>query len=286
MSNVNFVVGNNRNCRFTSTQIEKVNRAIEIFQKVWASSQFKKAVSSHNWTNETGNTFNRFHMSNGMSNEQVWACIKEACNTPNGAPSPNNTITVMPCANWNDYNWCVNSGIPCVCVNVNYINYDWYTPVHIASSIMYDFCVNCCGFGTATAANNSSWWINTVPAACSRIVRDCAVVVCKDVVGKWKINTTNSWNCFPCAVSWPTNTVANWMNSGVKVSEAICAIQYEIDCLNNVNKKSSEEMGRYTMLVNAVETMNAISNKMCVTSLDGCETAWMSTANVKNVVTG
>jgi len=288
MSNVTFTVGTNRNCRFTSAQLTKVNQAIEIFQKVWNSKNFKSAVCDHSWSAENGTTYNRFHMSNGMSNDQVWSCIWNACNEPNATSTNNNTITVMPCASWSDYNWCVNNGTPSVCVNVNYVNCDWYTPVHIASAMMYDFCVNCCGFNGTTIANMAQCWNNTVPAACCTIVRDCAVEVCSDLVGSWPtVTNTAVWNCFPCAGTWTVNTYGtNWVNSSVKVNEAICAMQYEIDCLNSVSNKSSEEMNRYTMLVNAVETMNAMCNNMCTTSLDGCESAWMPATTATGATVG
>ncbi len=293
MSNVTFTIGTNRTCRFTSSQVEKVNQAIEILDKVWGSTNFKKAITGFSWTSENGTTFDRFHMSGGMSNDQVWSCISNATNTPTNKSKSKVNISVVPCANANDYNWCVNNGMPCVGVNVNYINCEWYTPVHIACAIMYDYCVNCCGFTGYTNAHMVNCWNSTVPAACCTIVRDCAMKVGKDVnVGQWTAYVNNgTFNCFPCCTTWGTTWNTNtgitaYDNTCVKVNEAICAMQNEIDCLNSIRNKSTDEVNRLTMMMNAVETMNTVCQNMWSTSLDGCETAWMPMGTTKNVVTG
>ncbi len=292
MKNVQFNVCGTRTQQFTSSQETKVRKGIEIFQRVVNSPAFKNRVCNYSWTSSNGKTFQRFHMSHGLSNTQVWDCLCNGNVSWNNQYSQQQTFNVVPCATNTDWNNCMTNPsswvcptptsdtatmtmtCPCLCVNVNCLNDKNYTAVHVAAALMYEYCV-CCGFTTEWNGNTVRNWQNTVPAVCSWMVADCCKEVCATdttVMECMECVNLNDFDCCACSTTFFTNrTTATWNTSVSQLDVVISSLEREWNCLNAVTNKTSEEVDRFTCVTNCLDEMRTMRTNLCRTSLDGCD---------------
>ena len=112
MKNVTFNITASRFRNFTTAQETKVKEGLALFQKVVEDARFKEKVCNFVWTSESGNAFNRFLMSKGMSNTQVFETI---CNSTGkmmndtmmmATGNTNMVCNIVPCCNKNEYVYC------------------------------------------------------------------------------------------------------------------------------------------------------------------------------------
>ena len=283
--NVRFNITPTRTNCFTTAQAGKVQAGIEIFQQVINSEEFKTRVNNFQWRTSEGVAFNRFFLSNGMSNAQVCDTISNGTIWTTGT---NETIVVnvVPCSTVQDVEVCCTSTTPCVCIDTNVLNNSWYTPVHVACAIMHEWC--CCnGFNWSTpTARIESWNNNTVPVACAWICKDVCTTVCNNTeVTNW-CNTINDTTFDYCACTTTYNVWTNTTNVVspiVKIDECINIMECEVNWLNNANTVTPDVTNRITTLTNCITTMNEMKISLCNTSLDGCDVACVPVNTVSAV---
>ncbi len=296
MKNVTFNITASRFRNFTAAQETKVKEGLALFQKAVEDARFKEKVCNFVWTSESGNAFNRFLMSKGMSNMQVFETI---CNTT--GKMMNDTMmmatgdstmvcNIVPCCNKNEYVYCcTNTPMTTVCINTNMLNQDWYTPVHVAACIMHEWCV-CKGFCCTTNGTLVSDYPNTVPYACGKTMMQVIKEVCaKDPQVSMYVSQINETNfdCCPCSTSWATDTtVTECVNVCEQVDQVVSALEMEMDMINCISNKSKDEVNRMTVLTNCITTMKDVKNRLTNTSLDGTETVMMPTVERRRVMVG
>lgn len=291
MKNVNFnITSTTTNC-FTPSQAAKVDAGIEIFKQVMNSEEFQNQVQNFQWRTSEGVAFNRFYMSNGMSNQQVWDMICNNMDWKNGLTNvvTNNnvvTVNVVPCATTQEMMDCCNNTAPTIGVDMNIINNSWYTPVHVACAMMHEWCTMC-GFGCGTPTSKIENWTNwTVPVACAWMCKDVCKVVCdSNEVTNWcnLINNQNFdyWACSMTCNAW-TNTT-NCVSPVAKMDECINMMEVEMNWLKSCNNVTPDVSNRMTTLTNCINAMNEMKMNLCNTSVDGTDWACMP-VNVVNTV--
>ena len=306
MKKVKFEICNTRTRTFTTTQQQKVNTAIDILQKVWASPTFKKQVKNYTWNAADGTMYKRFHLSKGMSNTQVWDCLESGWNwfTPNTNSKTTWTINIVPCCTRNEVVACVTptgfspsiipvptttgNPAPTIWINTAWVNDDNCTPIHIAACIIHEWCV-ACGF-TACCNGQRVWnWQNTVPYACGTIVMD----VCRRLAAKnktiakyWKAVCKTTCNYFACSTEWCFDTLpVDGISPCVKIDEVIGFVECEMEWLSSIGRKNRDEVNRWTTLSNTLSTLNEMKQNLVRTSLDGCETVGAASVNTVQLLT-
>ena len=209
MMNVKFNIAATRTNCFTPAQAKKVDAGIEIFKKVMTSEEFRNAVCNFKWRTTTGMVFNRFYMSNGMSNQQVWETV---CNETSwtkgltnvvdgmmwGGTAANNcaVVNVVPCCTREEVmNCCNDVNNPSICIDTNVLNNTWYTPVHVACAMMHEWCCmnGFCPTGTTMGVEN--WTVNCVPMACAWICKEVCETVCNTTEVTTWCNTIDNNTC-------------------------------------------------------------------------------------------
>lgn len=274
--NVRFNVTPTRTNRFTTTQAAKVEAGIEIFNKVICSEEFQNRVRNFQWRTAEGTAFNRFYMSNGMSNDQVCDMICNGTNW-NWGNNESPVVNVVPCSTWQEVEaCCTNTTTPCVCIDTNVLNNSWYTPVHVACAIMHEWC--CCnGFNCCTTNSRvENWSGNTVPVACAWICKDVCTTVCDTTeVTNW-CNMINDQTFDYCACTttynvWTNNT--NVISPVNNIDTCISMMETEMNWLNSSNNVTPDMNSRITVLTNCINTLTEMKTNLCNTSLDGCDVA-------------
>lgn len=281
--NVRFRVSDAKKMSLTAAQLRKVEKAVEILNKVITSPGFKNRVCAFNWTDENGTRYNRFHMSNAMSNSQVWNCISNATSNwgNHKIQRANKLIEVVPCTTKADYkneNWTVTSN---VCINSLHISNITYTPVHLASAMFHEYCVNCCGFAAMTNGTISEYTDWTVPFACGFLIKDCVASAFPDDFDIQNLSeqcNTAAYNYFPPSMIWNDNEKHEMILTStacVKVDQTIYSMELELDCLENCKERSNEIADRMTVIQNCIESLKRMRKELFTTSLDGSEVTMM-----------
>ncbi len=281
--NVRFSVSNSKKMSFTSTQLYKVEKAIEILNQIITSPGFKNRVCGFNWKGENGVTYNRFHRSNSMSNTQVWSCLSNArANWGNiKVQRANQQIEVVPCMTNATYKNECCSVISNICINNIHLSNKSYTPIHLASAMFHEYCVNCCGFSAVTNGTISEYTNWTVPFACGRLIKDCAANAFPDdfEVQHWAEQCNiAAFNYFPPSMIWNDNEkqeVIFTTSACVKVDQTIYAMELELDCLENCTEQSDEIAERTTVIKNCINSLKRMRGELFATSLDGSEVTMM-----------
>jgi len=293
MKNVKFIVGCTKTMQFTSNQMEKIQKGIEIFNKVVSSKEFEKKITNYTWTTPTGNTYSRFHISRGMSNKQVWNCLTTGSINWNGKMKANTVWNIMPCTSKMDIVNCnVNptyatpmgktttmngmNTTPCIWINTNCLTDDNYTPIHVASAIMHEYTINAGGFACHVNGQLVRNWNCTVPYACGQMMMECCKTVCsKDSKVKKFFKNIQTMDYNYCPVSamffvegWETS----WNSASSQLDAVICSLEVEMDCLNNISKKTAAEKNRFVVVNNTLETLRDCKVELVECCLDGCET--------------
>ncbi len=291
MVNVIFNVGSVRTRPFTVNQMKKIEEGIAIFNQIVNSSTFRKRVTNYSWRTDNGTTYNRFHMSNGMSNDQVWDCIEQGFNRPVPATKKNNTswvMNIMPCFSVNDIMWNRGWVNPTVWMDVNCMDQEWYTPVHVACCLVHECCVNM-GFCADYNGQRVEYWRHTVPYACATI---CCDIIC-DMA---KSNTTwKAWcshidsaqfDYCPCSYTYAAQGTTSWcMSPCARIDEVITWLNTEVQWIEDCNKPTTDEVNRMTTLTNTINSLREMKSKLFVTSLDGCERVGIPHTEMTTVVT-
>lgn len=281
--NVRFRVSDSKKMSFTTAQLTKVEKAIEILNQVIASPGFRNMVCTFNWKGENDVRYNRFHMSNSMSNSQIWDCLSNASRYWGNkkVKRANQIIEVVPCMNkaaYKNENWSVTSNI---CINSLHISNKTYTPIHLASAMFHEYCVNCCGFAAMTNGTISEYTDWTVPFACGALIKDCAASAFPDdfeVQNMAEQCNATSYNYFPPAMIWSDNEQQEMVftsSACVKVDQTLYAMESELDCLENCNERSNEIADRITVIKNCINSLKRMRGELFATSLDGSEVTMM-----------
>lgn len=293
MRNVKLNICGTKNLQFTTKQMAKVQKGIEIFEKVVNSDTFKDQICNYTWTAANGTCYNRFHLSNGMSNEQVWNCLT------NGTACWNTqietaTVNILPCANRSQMlsnimnpSLCVSTNVgrtmaantttttPTICLNTNCLNDANYTAVHIAAALVHECCVNI-GF---TCHNNGTLVPNvknTVPVACAiTLIKCCKTVCAEDTNVVSCCNAINTDTCDYCACTTMfhipgTETVLT--TACTHLDAVVGCLETELDCLTNLDTKNNDELNRLTTITNCLTTLTELKSNLQATSLDACDT--------------
>jgi len=289
--NVNFnITSTTTNC-FTTSQAAKVDAGIEIFKQVISSKEFQTKVKNFQWRTANGVAFNRFHMSNGMSNQQVCNTI---CNGTDWANQVTNvvnnntptTVNVVPCCTQQEVMNCMNAMTACICIDMNVVNNSWYTPVHIACAIMHEWC--CWNGFTCNTTNTrvENWTVNTVPVACAWMCKDVCSTVCNtSEVTNW-CNMINNQTFNYCACTSTYNVTTNTTNSVSSVTNidtCINVMEMEMNWLTTCNNVTPDVTNRMTTLTNCINMMNEMKINLCNTSMDACDWTCMPVNVVETV---
>ena len=300
MMNVKFNIAATRTNFFTPAQAKKVDAGIEIFKKVVTSQNFRDAVCKFNWRTTEGMTYNRFFMSNGMSNEQVWDMI---CNEFTWTEKLNNVVSgmmwggattnncavvnVMPCCTRQEVvNCCNDVNNPSICIDTNVLNNTWYTPVHVACAMMHEWCcMN--GFvptGITSGIENRS--MNSVPLACAWIVKGVCEAVCntQEVTDWCNTINNNTFTYSPCATTYNcwTNTT-NCTSTVSMMDQCMNMMAQEMAWLQTCENSTPDVVNRMSVLTNCMNAMNDMKVNMCNTSLDGCDVVCMPAVEMSTV---
>jgi hypothetical protein len=265
---------------FTDTQAAKVDAGVEIFKQVISSDEFQSKVKNFQWRTSEGVAFNRFYLSNGMSNEQICDVICKGVNHNqsliNTVKETNFTVVnIVPCVNKQEAENCWNNTFtPCIGINTNLLNNTWYTPVHVACAIMHEWCTwngfNC----SPTTSKLESWSSNTVPVACSWVCKDvCATVCDSPEVANW-CDQINNQTFDYCACSTTFNVPSETTNSVspiLKIDECINLLEKEMNSLTTCNDVIPDVTNRITVLSDWVKMMTHMKLKLCNTSIDGSD---------------
>ncbi len=285
MKNVTFNISASKFRCFTSAQEAKIKAGIQLFQKVVNDQHFKEKICNFVWTSEHGNRYERFLMSNGMSNMQVF---DDLCNMLNKVmPSRSTdaksmqdmTCMVMPVANKMEYEMIAKMNtVDCVCLNVSMLSKDWFTPVHVASTLMHEWCI-AQGFSCTRNGVLVNDYFYTVPFACGRMMMEVA----KDVYGSdpaWskyfmEIKDTNFDYCACSSMYCCDMVMFECPNVCEQVDQVIATCETELDWLNCTANKTQDEVNRMTILANCISSMKEMKMRMFHTSLDGSEAIMM-----------
>ncbi len=297
MKNIKFQFGSTPTCTMTQKQMEKVKSAITILEKVVASPSFKKNVNDFNWSSRNKTTYNRFHLSNGMSNAQVWDCITNATNWFNPTmktKTTNTVINIVPCTTRNEVvsrangtntmastpitaGTTINPMAPVfnICLDANWMNSPMCTPVHIASCIMHEYCV-CLGFGCQMNGQLVPNFDCTVPYACGTIVREVCQEMSKKnkmIAGCFEVINESNYNYSPCTTTFCCASVnTQCVTTCNTIDTAITGMMTELDCIENVSKNTKAETTRMETLTNCIKMLQEVKANLVNTSLDACET--------------
>ena len=133
-------IGRTRSCFFTKIQKNKLETGVQIFLKALKQTAFEEEVLQFNWTNQQNKRFHRFYHANGLSNRQILDRLQKY-------PSyleelgMSSQIVLLPFNNRKDIQAYKAVDRPIIWISVNCIHNDWYTPVHIASTICHELCL-------------------------------------------------------------------------------------------------------------------------------------------------
>lgn len=290
--NLKFNITSSRMNFFTVAQADKVDAGVEIFKQVICSEEFLCKVKSFQWRTSDGVAFNRFYLSNGMSNQQVAEMICKGLHRKNDLINIVKTtaaevVNIVPCRNQNDFENIYNNTITC-CVGVdpNMLNNSWYTPVHLACAIMHEWC---CwnGFNSSPSTTKmENWSGNTVPVACAWITKDVAEMVChSSEVSNWcrRINNRTFDYC-ACSITYQTS-ISQMSNISpiVKIDECINMMELELNWLTICKNVTPDISNRMTVLNNCIRMMNQMKLNMCNTTMDGSDWACVPVNSISTI---
>ena len=293
MKNVKFNIATTRTNCFTPAQAKKVDAGIEIFKKVMTSEEFKNTVCNFKWRTTEGMTFNRFYLSNGMSNQQVWETL---CSETTWTKVLNNVVegmaygsvvNVIPCCTSEEVMNCYNNiNTPTICLDTNVLNNAWYTPVHVACAMMHEWCCMKGFCPTGTTMGMENWSVNSVPMGTAWMCKDICETVCNSTeVTSWcnAINN-NTFTFAPCSMTYNCWSKTNNCTSTVSMmDQCMNMMEQEMSWLQACNNTTPDIVNRMTVLTNCMNAMNDMKVNMCNTSLDGCDVASMPTVTMSTV---
>jgi hypothetical protein len=280
--NLKFNITSSRMNFFSTAQAAKVDAGVEIFKQVICSEEFLHKVNNFQWRTSNGVAFNRFYLSNGMSNRQVGDAICKGLNRKYDLinivkPSTVPVVNIIPCSNQQETEYFHNNTITC-CIGVdpNMLNNTWYTPVHVACAIMHEWCC-WSGFNFSPASTRlENWSGNTVPVACAWMTKDVAAAICNSSeVSNWcgMINNRTFDYC-ACSITYLTSISATVCISPiVKMDECINTIEMELNWLMACENITPDVTNRITVLNNCLSMMTQMKLNICNTTMDGSDWA-------------
>ncbi len=280
--NLKFNITSSHMNSFSVAQAAKVDAGVEIFKEVISSEEFFNKVNNFQWRTSDGEAFNRFYLSNGMSNQQICDVIcKEGNPThdliniekPNSVP----VINIIPCSNQLEMENIHNNTITCcIGVDTNMLNNSWYTPVHVASAIMHEWCCwngfNC----SPPSTRMENWSGNTVPVACAWMTKDVAASICNSTeVSNWCGMINNrTFNYCACSVTYSTLfSNQNCISPIVKMDECINMLEIELNWLTSCKNITPDITNRIKVLNNCLSMMTQMKLNICNTTMDGSDWA-------------
>ena len=280
--NLKFNIISSRMNSFSTAQAAKVDAGVEIFKQVISSEEFLNKVNNFQWRTSDGVAFNRFYLSNGMSNQQVGDVICKGLNRTYDLintvkPSSIPLVNIVPCSNQQETeNFHNNTITCCIGVDTNMLNNSWYTPVHVACAIMHEWC---CwnGFNSSpTSTKMENWSGNTVPVACAWMTKDAAASVCNSSeVTNWcgMINNLTFDYC-ACSTTYSTwSLTQNCISPIVKMDECINMLEMELTWLTACKNITPDVTNRITVLNNCLRMITQMKLNICNTTMDGSDWA-------------
>ena len=267
-------IGRLRNKFFTREQKAKLEAGIDIYQKLVVHEHFKDLALQYHWSNNTGRTFRRFLMSNGLSNSQVLQKL-ENCEQVFEDLGMKNCFGLLPCDNRKDISSFKMLANPIIWMPTSCLNHNWFTPVHVASLILHEV-MTYLGFTTKINPGSEGDQIHTVPFALGKLLMVSA--------HKWKnqisdideslaIINERGYNYFP--TSHVFDTEFNQQDSvgyQDKIEDLLNNVNREAEDLSNLeNKMSNSEVKRLACLEKIKEQLINIQNEIIESSLDGSE---------------
>ena len=280
--NLKFNITSSRMNSFSTAQAAKVDAGVEIFKEVISSEEFLSKVNNFQWRTSDGVAFNRFYLSNGMSNQQIGDVICKGLNRTYDLinivkPSSVPVVNIIPCNNQHETDDFHNNTITCcIGVDTNMLNNSWYTPVHVACAIMHEWC---CwnGFNCSPASTKmENWSGNTVPVACAWMTKDVAASVCNSSeVRNWcgMINNRTFDYC-ACSITYSNlSSNQNCISPIVKMDECTNILEMELNWLTACKNITPDVTNRIKVLNNCLSMMTQMKLNICNTTMDGSDWA-------------
>lgn len=280
--NLKFEITSSRMNSFSTAQAAKVDAGVEIFKQVICSEEFLNKVNNFQWRTSEGIAFNRFYLSNGMSNQQIGEVICKGLNRTYdlvniAKQSSVSVANIVLCSNRQDVKRIYNNRITCYLgVDTNMLNNSWYTPVHVACAIMHEWC---CwnGFnGSPVSTRMENWSGNTVPVACAWMTKDVAAAICNSSeVSNWcgMINNRTFDYC-ACSTIYPTlSSTQNCISPIIKMDECINMLEMELSWLTASKSITPDVTNRITVLNKCLSMMTQMKLNICNTTMDGSDWA-------------
>lgn len=274
MNNVNFSIGRTRNLTFTKEERSKLQAGLDIFLQAVNSKLFKTKVVNYQWRDAEGLVYNRFHLCKGMTNDEVLGCF-ENLNMTLGTTDNVINIGILPCRNRKDISTYSKMTVSTIWINKGCLNNEWYTPVHVASCIAHEYCINL-GFNSGVASGLVPHAEHTVPYACGKLL--------KEVAAQWEnrvtdiqdsfdlINEQSEYEYLPCSTTFQLKGMeAESENSNEMVKALKKLLKKEIKSLKNLKVLSNEEFERLYALEKSIYKLKSIQSSLKKTSLDGIE---------------
>ena len=275
MKHTKFTIGKTRHCTFTRAQLAKVSAGLDLFLQTVQQKDFRNRIEQFSWQGKNGRTYNRFLLSNHLSDTEVWERIENGAVFFNMGAVAASTIAILPCETRRDMEGYTNFSRPTIWLNKGYLNQDWYTAVHVASAIAHDLCDNL-GFHTMMNDQVVENVACTVPYFCGKLVLE----ICK----KWQYEVTDirqsfdyieesKYDYFPCSVVFRSHKADTaTQTSNQKIASLIDQMTTEMDSIKKAGKVlNPAEYTRYSTLSKTIEALQNLQETLAHTSLDGSD---------------
>lgn len=274
MQHLNFTIGKTRNCAFTQDQLAKVEAGLAIFLNIVASSNFREKILNFSWKHAAENDFDRFHLSNALSNAQVFDTLIKAKGNfyPIGDKSP---VAILPCCSRKDIQAYMNLSTPTIWINTSWLNNEWYTAVHVAACICHEMCINR-GFRCQMHGQLVANYQFTVPYACADFVRLIAIALSNEdenirAAMPYILNTPFEY--YPCSTVF---NMDDWHGEVITCHQEARALvnrlAMEIDHLKTIQEPlSPKEFIRLEAAEKCVAMLKQMQSMLVDTSLDASD---------------
>ena len=274
MDTLNFKIGRLRHKFFTRAQKAKLEAGIDIFHQMQKSAQFKDLVLQFNWTNKSGKTFRRFLHSDGLSNAQVWEKFENS-NSILEEMGLKACIAILPCESRKDVvNFKLHSSA-IVWMSTSCLNNDWFTPIHVASSICHEIMINL-GFKVRTSSENQDDYAKTVPYAFGQLLMESCEKWKQDITDirlSFDVLDKQGYNYFPATEVFSLELAnASQQTYENNISNLLGKLEREAETLELLEEGiSNAEQNRLQSLQRIRQQLIEIHHEIQSSSLDGSE---------------
>ncbi len=275
MQKLQFTIGRTTKTQFDREMVAKIYAGLDIFKRILNHPLLDEKMLNFGWHDEENNYYHRFHLSNGLSNWQVLNRLRNAASIL-GEDVNGTTITlaILPCDNRKDIQVYQNLRVAPIWLNMGYLKNEWYTPVHVASCIAHEFCINL-GFETHVNARLANYSTFTVPYQLGMLV--------KEIASSWKMQITDirasfdfiqnsAYDYFPCSTLFSIRQTNSKQNQYFVLNELLDKTMAEITHLEDLgNLMNDDELIRMEALRDCEKKLLEIKSILQNSSLDGSE---------------